>query len=100
MQLGGLFNITEIGSKVMLNLLRAADPEGKDSGVNITQRLVNWGFKPQLVNYNIRHGYFQTTVYLDPPWYFPVRLGGGKIEFTRKPLAFFLNQFRQTFTNQ
>lgn len=100
MQLGGHFNITEIGSKVMLNLLRAADPEGKDSGVNITQRLVNWGFKPQLVNYNIRHGYFQTTVYLDPPWYFPVRLGGGKIEFTRKPLAFFLNQFRQTFTNQ
>ncbi len=100
MQLGGHFNITEIGSKVMLDLLRAADPEGKDSGVNITQRLVNWGFKPQLVNYNIRHGYFQTTVYLDPPWYFPIRLGGGKIEFTRKPLDFFLDQFQQTFTNQ
>jgi hypothetical protein len=88
--LGGHFYLTQIGPQVMLNLLRRLDPQGLDSGVSLTQRLINWGFKPRLLTFDIRHGYAYPSVQFSQPWYFPVKLQGGKVELARIPVDFFV----------
>jgi hypothetical protein len=90
MMVGGYFYITEIGPRVVSNLLRALDPRGTDTGVSLTQQLIGLGFKPSLVSFLIRHGYFYPAIYFDQPWYFPVRLSEGKVELSRVPVQFFL----------
>ena len=91
-ELDGYFHITKIESRVADNLLRSLDPEGKDSGIRSTRLLINRGFKPRLLTFDIRHGYSYPAIYFDQPWYFPVRLSGGGIELGRIPIAFFLQQ--------
>jgi hypothetical protein len=90
MMVGGYFYITEIGPRVVSNLLRALDPRGTDTGVSLTQQLIGLGFKPSLVSFLIRQGYFYPAIYFDQPWYFPVRLSEGKVELSRVPVQFFL----------
>ncbi len=94
--LDGYFNITQIESKVADNLLRALDPEGKDSGIRSTRLLINRGFKPRLFRFEIRHGFCYPAVYFKQPWYFPVRLSGGGIELSRIPIVTLL-KMNQTF---
>ncbi|MBN2411349.1 AsmA family protein [candidate division KSB1 bacterium] len=82
--------ITEIGPKVADNLLRSLDPEGTDSGIRTTRRLINLGFKPQLFTFSFKYGFFYTYIDFSQPWYFPAKLSGSKIELNRKPVNFFI----------
>jgi len=93
--LTGHFYITEIGPKVADNLLRSLDPQGTDAGIRSTRLLINRGFKPKLMTFEIRHGYFYPTILFAQPWYFPVRLSGGKIELSRIPIAFVIQMAMQ-----
>ncbi|HPG39283.1 MAG TPA: AsmA family protein [bacterium] len=86
----GDFYITEIGPKVADNLLRSLDPEGVDSGIRTTRRLINLGFKPQLFTFSFKYGFFYTFIDFSQPWYFPAKLSGSKIELNRKPINFFI----------
>ncbi len=88
--IGGHFYITEIGSRFADNVLRSLDPEGKDSGIRTTRILMNRGFKPRLFTFEIRNGYCYPSVSFKQPWYFPIRLSGGQIEFGRIPLDYFI----------
>ncbi|NIA31061.1 MAG: AsmA family protein [Actinobacteria bacterium] len=101
MNIGGYFYITEIGSKVADNLLRSLDPEGADSGIRTTRILINRGFKPKLFSFIIRNGYFYPSIRFAQPWYFPVRLSGGRVELNRIPSEFFIkNAIRQASTTR
>ncbi|NOY60690.1 MAG: AsmA family protein [Calditrichaeota bacterium] len=101
MNIGGHFYITEIGSKVADNLLRSLDPEGVDSGIRTTRILINRGFKPKLFSFIIRNGYFYPSIRFAQPWYFPVRLSGGRVELNRIPSEFFIkNAIRQASTTR
>ena len=82
--------ITRIGPRVADNLLRSLDPQGKDSSIRSTRLLINQGFKPKLMTFVLRHGYLYPEIIFDQPWYFPMRLSGGKVELARIPLDFFL----------
>lgn len=94
--IGGHFYITEIGPKVADNFLRSLDPQGIDSGIRTTRMLINRGFKPKLFSFEIRHGYFYPAILFSQPWYFPVRLSGGRVELSRIPVDFFVqNALRQ-----
>jgi hypothetical protein len=89
-KLEGQAYITRIGPKVADNLLRSLDPQGKDSSIRSTRLLINQGFKPKLMTFVLRHGYLYPEIIFDQPWYFPMRLSGGKVELARIPLEFFL----------
>ncbi|MDZ7377765.1 MAG: AsmA family protein [candidate division KSB1 bacterium] len=91
----GSFRITEIGPRVADNLLRALDPQGVDAGIRSARFFINHGFKPRLINFDLRHGHLYPSIRLSQPWYFPVRIGGGRVELARIPLAFFLQMLKQ-----
>jgi hypothetical protein len=88
--IGGHFYITKIGPKVVSNLLKAMNPKGTDAGIGITQKLLSWGFKPRVLSFFIGQGYMYPSIQLSHPWYFPARLSGGRIEFSRLPVDFFV----------
>ncbi len=96
MSLEGQLYITEIGPRVADNLLRSLDPQGTDSSIRTTRLLINRGFKPKLMTFLLRHGYLYPEIVFDQPWYFPVRLSGGKVELARIPLEFFLKNSMQS----
>ncbi|MBN1466179.1 hypothetical protein JXA02_10475 [candidate division KSB1 bacterium] len=85
--LAGYFYITKIESKVADNLLTSLDPEGKDSAIKFTKLVMNYGYKPSLLTFDIGNGYCYPAVHFSQPWYNPVRLSGGSIEFARIPIA-------------
>ena len=89
--LEGYFHITKIESKVASNLLTALDPEGKDSAIKFTKLVMNYGYKPSLFTFDIGNGYCYPAVTFSQPWYNPIRLSGGSIEFARIPIASLLN---------
>ncbi len=89
-RLEGQAYITQIGPRVADNLLRSLDPQGKDSSIRTTRLLINQGFKPKLMTFVLRHGYLYPEIIFYQPWYFPMRLSGGKVELARIPLDFFL----------
>ena len=89
--LNGYLYITDIGPRTADNLLRSLDPEGADSGIRNTRFLINHGFKPKLMSFEIKHGYFYPRIDLSQPWYFPAKIRGGKVELNRIPVQLFLN---------
>lgn len=95
MNLEGQLYITEIGPRVADNLLRSLDPQGTDSSIRTTRLLINRGFKPKLMTFLLRHGYLYPEIVFAQPWYFPIRLSGGKVELARIPLEFFLKNSMQ-----
>jgi len=94
-RLEGQAYITEIGPKVADNLLRSLDPQGVDSSIRTTRLLINRGFKPKLMTFVLRHGYLYPEIIFAQPWYFPMRLSGGKVELARIPLDMFLRSSGQ-----
>lgn len=94
LDMDGYFNITKIESKVANNLLSSLDPEGKDTGIKFTKLVMNYGYKPSLMTFDIVRGYCYPAVYFSQPWYNPVRLSGGRIELARIPVATILNTQR------
>ncbi len=96
MNLEGQLYITEIGPRVADNLLRSLDPQGTDSSIRTTRLLITRGFKPKLMSFLLRHGYLYPEIVFAQPWYFPIRLSGGKVELARIPLEFFLKNSMQS----
>ncbi len=94
-KLEGQAYITRIGPKVADNLLRSLDPKGVDSSIRTTRLLIGQGFKPKLMTFVLRHGYLYPEIIFTQPWYFPMRLSGGKVELARIPLDFFLKSSGQ-----
>jgi len=88
----GQFVITDIGSKATEGLLRSLDPKGTDPAIRDARRLINRGFKPKLLSFQIRHGNFYPTIILSQPWYYPLKISGGRIELARIPIKFFLER--------
>ncbi|MBC7186715.1 MAG: hypothetical protein H5U38_06740 [Calditrichaeota bacterium] len=91
----GLFRITDIGPRVADNLLRSLDPQGLDAGIRSARFFINHGFKPREISFDLRHAHLYPSIRLSQPWYFPVRVGGGKVELARIPVAFFLQMIKQ-----
>jgi len=94
--LEGYFYITDIGPRTADNLLSSLDPENTDSGIRNTRFLIKHGFKPKLMSFEIKHGYFYPKINLSQPWYFPARIKGGKVELNRIPIKLFLRAFTQS----
>ncbi len=91
MDINGFFHITEMGPQFAATLLRGLDPQGKDSGMRMTRRFLEMGWRPQLFSMEAKHGYVYPSLALRQPWYSPLRLPQ-KLEYGRIPLAFFLRQ--------
>ncbi|MCR4438614.1 MAG: hypothetical protein QHJ34_05250 [bacterium] len=91
----GFFRITDIGPRVADNLLRSLDPQGLDAGIRSARFFINHGFKPREMSFDLRHAHLYPSIHLSQPWYFPVRVGGGKVELARIPVAFFLQMIKQ-----
>ena len=93
-ELDGYFNITQIEAKVASNLLSLLDPEGKDRAIGFTKLVMRYGYKPRLMTFDLQHGFCYPAIFITQPWYNPIRLSGGSIEFARIPLAslFAMNQ--------
>jgi len=93
--IGGYFYVTDIGPKVLSNLLKALEAQRTDSGIGYTQNLISWGFKPKLVSFEIKNGYFYPSIFFAQPWYFPAHLSGGRVELARIPVMFFVQMATQ-----
>ncbi len=93
-ELNGFFNITQIEAKVASNLLTLLDPEGKDRAIGFTKLVMRYGYKPRLMTFDLEHGFCYPAILITQPWYNPIRLSGGSIEFARIPVAslFEMNQ--------
>ena len=91
---GGYLYITKIGSRFTDNFLTSLDPKGVDKSIKETKRLLDWGYKPKLISFEIKHGNMYPTIFLTKgslkSKLIPVNLSGGKIELARIPLKFFL----------
>jgi len=87
----GSFHITQIGPKFASTLLEQMDSKGSDRSIRLTRRLLNAGWKPKLLSFELRHGYVYPSLVLDQPWFSPLRIPD-KVEYGRLPLEFFLKQ--------
>ncbi len=87
--LDGFFHISKIGPKFASTLLKGIDPQGSDRSIRLTRRLLNAGWKPKLLSFELRHGYVYPSLVLSQPWFSPIRIPG-RLEYGRLPLAFFL----------
>jgi len=84
----GRFEFTQIGAKAADNLLRSIDPRGSDRAIQNVRWLLNHGFRPRLISFEIRHGNVYPVIRLHQPWYSPLRISGGRIALSRIPLRF------------
>ena len=96
LDVGGYFYVTDIGPKVLANLLNALQARRSDSGIGYTQKLLSWGFKPKVVSFEIKNGYFYPAIFFAQPWYFPAHLSGGRVELARIPIMFFVQTAMQS----
>ena len=91
----GYFYVTKIGPRFTDNVLRSLDPRGTDKSIQDTRRLLNWGYKPRLISFEIKHGNLYPTIHLVKAKFLtkliPLNLSGGKIELARIPVKFFLD---------
>ncbi|UCE05078.1 MAG: hypothetical protein JSW07_15855, partial [bacterium] len=91
----GYFYVTEIGPQFTDNVLRSLDPKGTDKSIQDTRKLLNWGYKPKLISFEIKHGNLYPTIHLVKGKFLtkliPLNLSGGKIELARIPVKFFLS---------
>lgn len=91
LDLEGSFHITQIGPQFASTLLEQMDPNGNDRSIRLTRRLLNTGWKPKLLSFELRHGYVYPSLVLDQPWFSPLRIPD-KVEYGRLPIEFFMKQ--------
>jgi hypothetical protein len=96
-EVGGYLYVTKIGPQFTDNVLRSLDPKGTDKSIQDTRRLLNWGYKPRLISFEIKHDNLYPKIYLTKAnlltKLIPLNLAGGKIELARIPLKIFLSNF-------
>ncbi|MDZ7400828.1 MAG: AsmA family protein [candidate division KSB1 bacterium] len=94
MDIQGNFYVTRIGPQFTDNVLRSLDPRGTDKSIQDTRRLLNWGYRPRLISFEIKHGNLYPTIHLvkGKLWtrLIPLNLSGGKIQLARIPIKFFM----------
>jgi|GEM_PF-3210779 len=94
MDIQGNFYVTRIGPQFTDNVLRSLDPRGTDKSIQDTRRLLNWGYRPRLISFEIKHGNLYPTIHLlkGKLWtkLIPLNLSGGKIQLARIPVKFFM----------
>jgi hypothetical protein len=94
-EVGGYLYVTKIGPQFTDNVLRSLDPKGTDKSIQDTRRLLNWGYKPKLISFEIKHDNLYPKIYLTKAnlltKLIPLNLAGGKIELARIPLKMFLS---------
>ena len=92
--LQGYLYVTKIGPKFTDNVLRSLDPRGTDKGIQDTRKLLNWGYKPKLISFEIKHDNLYPSIHLVKGNLFtkliPLNISGGKIELARIPLKILL----------
>jgi hypothetical protein len=90
----GYLFVTKIGPQFTDNVLRSLDPKGTDKSIQDTRRLLNWGYKPKLISFEVKHGNLYPTIHLAKgkllTKLIPLNLSGGKIELARIPVKFFM----------
>jgi len=90
----GYLYVTKIGPQFTDNVLKSLDPKGIDKSIQDTRKLLNWGYKPKLISFEIKHGNLYPTIHLVKGKFLtkliPLNLSGGKIELARIPVKFFL----------
>ncbi len=95
LDVSGYLYVTKIGPQFTDNVLRSLDPKGTDKSIQGTRKLLNWGYKPRLISFEIKHGNLYPTIHLVKAnlltKLIPLNLSGGKIELARIPVKFFLN---------
>ena len=78
----GNFYVTQIGPQFTDNVLRSLDPTGTDKSIQDTRKLLNWGYKPKLLSFEIKHGYLYPTIHLVKGKFLtkliPLKLSGGQ----------------------
>ena len=89
--LEGTLEVTEIGSRATQNLLNSIDPSGTDSSVRSVKKMINLGYKPYSISFQIRHGYFYPAIFFSQPWYSPIKIAGGQVSISRLPVKFILD---------
>lgn len=90
----GYLYVTQIGPQFTDNVLRSLDPKGTDKSIQDTRKLLNWGYKPRLISFEIKHGNLYPTIHLVKGNFLtkliPLNLSGGRIELARIPIKFLL----------
>ena len=96
--IGGYLYVTKIGPQFTDNVLRSLDPKSTDKSIQDTRRLLNWGYKPRLISFEIKHDNLYPKIYLTKATLLtkliPLNLAGGKIELARIPLKIFLSNLK------
>lgn len=96
--LDGYLYVTKIGPKFTDNLLRSLDPTGADKSIQDTRRLLNWGYKPKLISFEVKHDNLYPAIHLVKgnllTKLIPLNLSGGKIELARIPIKMLLSNFQ------
>jgi hypothetical protein len=94
LEVEGYLYVTKIGPQFTDNVLRSLDPKGTDKGIQGTRKLLNWGYKPKLLSFEVKHGNLYPTIHLVKgkllTKLIPLNLSGGKIELARIPVKFFM----------
>lgn len=96
-EVGGYLYVTKIGPKFTDNVLKSLDPKRTDKSIQDTRKLLNWGYKPKLISFEIKHDNLYPSIHLIKGNIFtkliPLNISGGKIELARIPVKFFLSNF-------
>ena len=94
LEVAGYLYVTQIGPQFTDNVLRSLDPRGTDKSIQDTRKLLNWGYKPKLISFEVKHGNLYPTIHLVKgkllTKLIPLNLSGGKIELARIPVKFFM----------
>lgn len=97
----GYLYVTKIGPQFTDNVLQSLDPKGIDKSIQDTRMLLNWGYKPRLISFEIKHDNLYPSIHLVKGKFLtkliPLNLAGGnKIELARIPIKFFLSNMAVT----
>jgi len=96
-EVGGYLYVTKIGPQFTDNVLKSLDPKRTDKSIQDTRKLLNWGYKPKLISFEIKHDNLYPSIHLVKGNFFtkliPLNISRGKIELARIPVKFFLSNF-------
>jgi hypothetical protein len=94
-EVGGYLYVTKIGPRFTDNVLKSLDPKRTDKSIQDTRKLLNWGYKPKLISFEIKHDNLYPSIHLVKGNFItkliPLNISRGKIELARIPVKFFLS---------
>jgi hypothetical protein len=94
-EVGGYLYVTKIGPQFTDNVLKSLDPKRTDKSIQDTRKLLNWGYKPKLISFEIKHDNLYPSIHLVKGNFItkliPLNISRGKIELARIPVKFFLS---------